>query len=139
MAVFEEHFLGFDPSQGASQFAGCPRLPYGAVKVWYERWIDTGWDFLNQHNTGISYSHCYGTFDALGNLLSLAPICGGQCCGFTGNLTEQLPRFPRKTPEQWLAQARAACEKYALPPPGTIEICEGFERYIGTRRALAIG
>jgi hypothetical protein len=132
MAVTGEHFVGFDPTQGLSQFAFCPRSDLGAVMVWFEQWAFTGWSKGNKTNTGIVYNHCYGTFDMLGNLISTAPICGPQCCGFTGNATA-INDQRVKTPEEWLDEARERTKHCKLPPPGTIEICPKFLPITGIR------
>lgn len=132
MAIYEEHFIGFDPTQGLEQLQQCPVYPNEATIVWFEKYLFTGWNFGILQNTGISYVHCYLSFDINGNVLTDAPIAGGQCCGFTGNTTcgpfQICPTF-----EQWLSKARSVCEKWNLPAPGTVQLSPRYIADIGTR------
>lgn len=130
MSIFGEHFAGFDPTTGILPSPHCPRLGEGATMVWFEQWAFTGWSKGNKTNTGIVYNHGYATFDMLGNLISTAPICGPQSCGFTGNATAIGKRKP-PSPEEWLQQARDRVAKCNLPPPGTIEQCPKFWKITG--------
>lgn len=132
MAILEEHWLGFDPKFGATPAAGCPFLDLAGCIIWYERWSFTGWSLGNKRNTGISYTHCYVTFDHVGNVLSDQATSDLLCCGFAGNTTGS-PTRPPPSPDEWLARARAVCEKYNLPPPGTIMLHPDATKILGVR------
>ena len=132
MAILSEHFVGFDPSEGAPQPAHCPYSSGPATLVWYERWSFTGYTHGTTSDTGIVYEHAYTAFDIMGQALPTVAGCGPERGGFTGNETCK-PPFKCPTDEEWLQRARDAVAPLGLPPPGTIEVCPGFSSKIGVR------
>ena len=124
MPITEEHFLGWNPTLGYDHFSTCPGYHVPTTIVWFEKWSFFGWSWGVRSATGIVYSHCYASFDMLGNCISTSPI-GPSCCGFLANETcwfwQHCP-----TNDEWLDRARAACAPAGLPPPGTIELNPTF-------------
>lgn len=130
MAILEEHFVGFDPTQGAPQLAHCPYIDGPFTAVWYERWTFTGWSRGDTSDTGIDYTHSFIVFDIMGQALPSNAGCGLVKGGFTGNETCK-PPFKCPEPEEWLQRARQAVAHLNLPPPGTIQPCPGNRVRLG--------
>lgn len=132
MAVVEGHFVGFDPTQGPPPEAGCPANRTGATIIYYEQWFHTAWSFKIIRDTGIVYNWGYGTFDMLGNLISLDDIYGLGSEGFAGNETcygqQKCP-----SPDEWLARARTATHAESAPRPGTILMAPPMRATLGRR------
>ncbi len=132
MAVVEGHFIGFDPTLGPTAESGCPFNKEGATLIYYEQYFFTAWSFKYIHDTGIVYNWGYGTFDMLGNLISLDDIYGLGSEGFAGNETcyhdEKCPTF-----DAWLDRARAATHAASAPRPGTIRLAPSMQNIIGAR------
>jgi hypothetical protein len=130
--ILEEHLIGLDPSYGASVADGCPFLDLRSSIVWYEKWGFTGYAIGNKISVGIGYTHCYFTFDHVGNLISDAPTSELLCFGFS-TIRTGTPTRPPPTPEQLLAEARERAKPYNLPPPGTIMLHPDAVARLGVR------